>query len=390
MDPNPEQICAQPGNHKRETYKVQDRIDSLTSLRFFAALAIILHHLNGVLWIPKPTLYGILLNQGVSFFFVLSGFILQHSYRNRIGRITSAHFFALRFFRLWPCHIAVLGLLLLTNGKEVNDWYLHHKTAGQLLSATFLMQSWSTTSENVFLLNAPSWSLSTELFFYFLFPLLCRQGLLSAYRPLFIGSVVTGIWLIFLSFGTPNGELSVLAGIVPLARLLEFSIGISLYELIQRQYIRLPSGSVFEIIALALVVFAVGVSPTIARVVEIDIGSAALAWWFSNTGSFWAFAALIAIFFTSKGFINRWLIYPPIVFLGEISFGLYLVHQPVISFLTGSGTWFTDFNVWVQILVFVALVISLSTALHFCVEKPVMAVVKRFFLKSQFPTCDMW
>lgn len=52
------------------------KLDQLTSLRFFAAFAIVLHHLEG-LFLIKGTHD---LAYGVSFFFILSGFILTYSY----------------------------------------------------------------------------------------------------------------------------------------------------------------------------------------------------------------------------------------------------------------------------------------------------------------------
>jgi peptidoglycan/LPS O-acetylase OafA/YrhL len=48
------------------------RLDALTGLRFFAALAIVIHHTFRLPEWPLP--------QSVSFFFVLSGFILAHVY----------------------------------------------------------------------------------------------------------------------------------------------------------------------------------------------------------------------------------------------------------------------------------------------------------------------
>lgn len=54
------------------------KLDALTSLRFFAAGAIVLHHISGTMGIPRIEGYN--LAQGVSFFFVLSGFILLYVY----------------------------------------------------------------------------------------------------------------------------------------------------------------------------------------------------------------------------------------------------------------------------------------------------------------------
>ncbi len=55
------------------------KLDTLTGLRFFAAIAILIHHLRGF-GLPKEVLEGWALDNGVAFFFVLSGFILAYVY----------------------------------------------------------------------------------------------------------------------------------------------------------------------------------------------------------------------------------------------------------------------------------------------------------------------
>jgi len=57
--------------------KTHSKLDQLTALRFFAALMIVVHHLVGVFGIKD---IGVNWGQGVSFFFVLSGFILTYVY----------------------------------------------------------------------------------------------------------------------------------------------------------------------------------------------------------------------------------------------------------------------------------------------------------------------
>ncbi len=58
------------------------RLDALTSLRFFAAIAIVVHHSNGIFWNAADL--GAL-DVGVSFFFALSGFILTYVYHDMEG-----------------------------------------------------------------------------------------------------------------------------------------------------------------------------------------------------------------------------------------------------------------------------------------------------------------
>jgi peptidoglycan/LPS O-acetylase OafA/YrhL len=58
------------------------QIGGLTALRFFAAFAILIHHAKGNFF-PPEFLAGLPLDAGVTFFFVLSGFILSHVIRKK-------------------------------------------------------------------------------------------------------------------------------------------------------------------------------------------------------------------------------------------------------------------------------------------------------------------
>lgn len=84
-----------------------NKLDALTGLRFFAALGIAILHARGAMGIPAefhelvfPTLI-----QGVSFFFVLSGFILTYKYPSLEDAAARRRFLWSRFSRLWPAHM---------------------------------------------------------------------------------------------------------------------------------------------------------------------------------------------------------------------------------------------------------------------------------------------
>lgn len=80
-------------------------LPALTGLRFFAAFAIVVLH--GMAAWPLPIFVAELaLNQGVSFFFVLSGFILTYVYRDLSGKGAVREFYIHRIARIWPVHIA--------------------------------------------------------------------------------------------------------------------------------------------------------------------------------------------------------------------------------------------------------------------------------------------
>jgi peptidoglycan/LPS O-acetylase OafA/YrhL len=146
----------------------------LTSLRAFAALAVFLSHLDirgGTVGPAGPLVeYGYL---GVGFFFVLSGFVLTWSYAPGSG---VRAFYLRRFARIWPSH-AVMLLVALVAPVTIID-----ASAAQLLPTAALVQTWVPGVLDPYWLNGVSWSLSCEVAFYLvlplLLPLMLRRGAL--------------------------------------------------------------------------------------------------------------------------------------------------------------------------------------------------------------------
>lgn len=357
-----------------------DRVDALTGLRFLAALAIVLHHLQGLLWLSGDAFKSIALYQGVTFFYVLSGFILQHSYAHRLGpaagAITPAQFVAMRFFRLWPCHIAVLALLTAANGGWIVDHFRQTYSIEQMLAATFLLQAWSPDAKTVFALNGPAWSISVEMFFYAMFPWLCREALKSPLRPIHICAGITAAWLAVVWLFMADGNLQVLLVTNPLARILEFAAGISCYELFARSKPGSRPGTALEIGAFTLAACSLAVIPYVSGVVVGKVWLL-IAVWLGNYASVAAFAVLIAVIFRHGGRLSKFVGCQPLAYLGEISFALYLVHQPVIFYLARFAPWFAQLPLAMQITLFALIVLGLSSALHHIVEKPCMNISKR-------------
>ncbi|MGA2794941.1 MAG: acyltransferase, partial [Roseiarcus sp.] len=145
----------------------------LTSLRFFAAAMIVALHLQETLDVPWPDVSDRGLRQGVTFFFVLSGFILTHVYSDQPG-LTVRTFLTLRLARLYPTQLAALLLLvLLLPWREiVYTSPSADVSATALVAKLLLIDALWPTAPLTYSWNGVSWSLSTEMFFYLAFPLL--------------------------------------------------------------------------------------------------------------------------------------------------------------------------------------------------------------------------
>jgi peptidoglycan/LPS O-acetylase OafA/YrhL len=149
------------------------RLNALTGLRCFAAINIVLFHFSNPQW------FGFLapvVNAGyasVSFFILLSGFVLAYNYAGqaRAGELDKKRFWKARFTRLYPIYF----FSLLLSWRMVPIEYQVHSHAmfwtGMAL-APLLLQGW--VPEVATFLNTPAWTMSAESFFYVLFPWLAN------------------------------------------------------------------------------------------------------------------------------------------------------------------------------------------------------------------------
>ena len=349
-------------------------LPALTSLRFFAALAIVIHHCNGAFW-PAAELGP--LDAGVSFFFVLSGFILTYVYRD-IGRCGTAwkDFYCARIARIWPLHAVclLLTILLVTAPEPFNPF--------ALLANVLLLHAWLPWDRIFFSYNYVSWSISTELFFYLTFPFLMACKLrwilfgIAVSASIAVGLAGTAEWFDLDTWKTTANQLSA-TGLLytdPLTRFAEFLIGMATARLFLRR-LSLPQDTqlrwtLYELGSFAL--FCLGYlwlssgklinaaeqgGPMLYTLVTEWADHVALA----------PFAALlILVVAQQRGMVARALSQRWLVFAGEISFALYLVHQLFLramqSYVAHPGT--AEFA-WYMMTILVAAVL-----LHTLVERP--------------------
>src|SRR6185295_2799818 len=160
------------------------KLNALTGLRIVAAGMIVAHH-AGVLQIPVPN-YA--LGDGVSFFFVLSGFIISYAYPKLDSKNEIFKFLAARIARIWPAHFVALLLIVGLFQMPLDRTFVAN---------ALLLHGWVPSRPWYFSYNAPSWSISTELFFYISFPVLIFHWDKTWWWK-WIGSVILVIALIWL------------------------------------------------------------------------------------------------------------------------------------------------------------------------------------------------
>lgn len=326
------------------------KLHSLTSLRFLAAFLIILSHLDGLFGFPPSFSKSYPFHYSVSFFFILSGFILAYSYPQLDSSSAQKKFLIARLARIWPVHSLLFFIVCLLSGAGLME------NEGETLSSflnLFLMQAWVPSASTFFSYNAPSWSLSVEFFFYLCFPWLIHQ---LHKTWLFKGMAIFScpfLMIIFCAyFQLPNYSLTYLGitnygflYIHPLIRLPEFFIGILGAFFLQKYKwlanFNLKKATFIESLALSLVAlnlyFYSFIKQAFLRLIPFSLAHEAEIW-LSSTGILTCFSFLfvILVFSLQQGLISKLLSFRLMVVLGEMSFSMYLIHQVLNRFYSYS------------------------------------------------------
>jgi peptidoglycan/LPS O-acetylase OafA/YrhL len=157
------------------------RLNSLTGMRFLAALMVLFTHslAGAALFASNFPLnhLGFIINTGwtaLAYFFVLSGFVMTLARRSTD---TTASFWRRRALRVFPNYLVTLAVAIAVTGLV-----LHMRVHGTTVVLHALaLQAFSPDLNTRIAFNPPAWSLSAELFFYLCFPILIR--LVDRIRP---------------------------------------------------------------------------------------------------------------------------------------------------------------------------------------------------------------
>lgn len=295
------------------------RIDSLTSLRFFAAAWVLILHISNIyaLFGINGTIFLRNGDYGVDLFFILSGFILSHVYMGQAqsGKFHFASFLLARIARIWPVHAAMISLYLCT--WAALSWLgasQHTIPIGFTLANLFLVHSWGFYGLPG--LNGPSWSVSAEFMAYVLFPIFIAIFLKLRARPFLFAALAWGL-LCAISVSTRAlgwGDLTELWFHTTALRILpEFLFGCAVFACVQA--VTLPYA------AARLGAFACSASILTLAVFY--------AWDWLIVGLFGTLIFLLAQ--CAKHAQRGVMSHPWLLYLGEASYSLYMVHDYVLG-----------------------------------------------------------
>lgn len=353
------------------------RLDGLTGLRWWAAFLVFLYHM--LVFAPLPGVISTVFAQGyfgVTFFFVLSGFVLTWSARPDVSTST---FYWRRFARIWPSHIVALVFAIpvfYTMAAIPQGSFLKPFDVGILLLSVVLLQGWWNAPQILFSGNPAAWTLTCEAFFYALHPWISRVLMRLSRRGALIfagGVIVCAFTYRGLALLLPGSALAALP--LPIVRVSEFALGMALAWAIRSGWrLRIPPA--VGIAAMIGVVFAiVFVSHTGLTVPLISLIPA-----FGNELFTLACAvAIVALAQKTLAGKRSWFESRLQVKLGEWSFAFYLVHATVIYFAL--RIFGPQGPAWHNVLWFAAILavdITLAWALHSFVERPLEKRMRRW------------
>ncbi len=323
---------AKPSQAKKTSYR-----PDIDGLRAVAVLAVILYHFNPA-WLPGGFI-------GVDIFFVISGFLIiriimsemaagtfsiVNFWERRVRRIIPALAVVLAavtvysyYFLLLPIDLANYGRSLMAQSVFVSNWF-------------FMQQSsyFAAPDNTIPLLH--TWSLSIEEQFYLLFPLLVL--LVYPYVKRKIGPVLIGLAALSFAYGVilvnvgPTGLFS-----IPLLPHIWGSATNSSagFYFIASRFWELMVGGLIAVYALKIQDRWLSEIVALSGLIAIGVGAFLL----NDASPFPGVAALLPVLGTGAVIIanaeqhtlaRRVLSFPVLVYIGLISYSLYLWHWPIL------------------------------------------------------------
>jgi peptidoglycan/LPS O-acetylase OafA/YrhL len=415
-----------------------DDVPGLTGLRFLAAFSVMIAHAFAVFlqghdtpgsvayWATQASGFGMTL------FFVLSGFVIHYNYATLVtagGPRGIAGYLWARFARLYPLFLLTLLGYILISRKHYEFWTGHPEPFQSLLQALpyflFSVQSWlyrpigdTTLIYAIGGSSSLTWSISTEWFFYFLYPLAAWLILRSRAPRLTIVLMLAwcALWIAITTalydrapdinawavarygpiaemrepqdaFAASDSYVRWLLYFSPYLRMGEFVLG----SLVAQLYVQLRGrkpGSREN--ALGTAAFLAAAASTIAITYWMyapDVGMNVFRKMYMNFGLAPSAALLVFCAARYRNVFSRLLTTRPMLVLGDASYSIYLLHYVVLMIATkliGAAVHGAIFNAVALILSTIATLV-VSILLYAYYESPARKGLRRLWRDKRPP-----
>ena len=341
------------------------RIEQLTFTRFLAAISIVIFHYGQKSFLFNNKFVDFIVEKAdvcVSYFFILSGFVMMIAYANKTA-ISSKEYLINRLARIYPVYFLAILIMLFVQIR------LHAIDYIGLLCNIFMIQAW--IPGKISSINPPGWSLSVEILFYLIFPFIfnkcfrkIRLEKLIIYIVLFwiLSQIIfQTLWFIYL-----KNDSQILDDLMnsPLLRINEFLIG-NLAGFLYTEKLKFKNGN-YDFLIILFISFII-----LALKFSMNLN-------FHNGLLAVFFIPLIILISLNNGLITKLFQNRSLVFLGEISFGIYILQHPVFSVISAYSVkkylHMTDVTM-VFFLRLILLIIAASVS-YLYIEKPIQNLIK--------------
>ncbi len=334
-----------------ENKGVTGRLNVLTATRGIAAMLIVIFHFGlEVFPFSEAQRFFSKGNMAVSYFFTLSGFIMCYTYYNH--PISFKTFITKRLARIVPVYWLAILLSLFTIADRTN---LFTALGLNVLFLQSYIPGYALT------INSPGWSLSVEVFFYLLFPFLLKVYKLYPKRFLIASIlfyIVSQIVHLFLVKDTSGSNaLHELVYYHPLGHLNSFVIGMGGYYVFNTIKTWRSAYTILLIVC------------TIAVLVWMP---------YSKHNGMLAPLFVLLIIGLSKQSASL-LTWKPIVLLGEISYGLYILQMPVFIVLADINNAYLHISYSLFFFLYIALLTIAAGITYYVIEQPARMALSAYF-----------
>lgn len=320
-------------------------IKSIQSIRFYIILSIFITHFYFLGNTPYISdIYTKYLSNGalgVTFFFILSGFVMRLGYGDKFQKISLNNYISFmkkRISKIYPIYIIstiIMFIFILYQNNFVSNIIISNLK--RLILCIPLLQTLIPIQDVNQSFNGATWFLATLFILYIITPFLLKfnnsnkDSLKKSIICMFLTYIVYTIFLYLIITYSPNKYRIGLMYCSPYMRVFQYILGILLGNvfLLIKDTIKNHKNiySFFEILSTFLYVICFAFSPIISkRIINSDLS-------IMISYSVYIFLSMFIIFIFSleRGVISKFLSMSKNIYLGSISFYIYIIHLPIID-----------------------------------------------------------